>query len=174
MPERKDSEYRCSFCGKGRSEVTRIVAGEKAYICNECVDLCREKLNEATPQAESELPTPQAIKKALDDYVIGQETAKKILSVAVYNHYKRVRRKSNLNGVEIAKSNILLIGQTGSGKTLLAQTMAKILDVPIVIADATTLTESGYVGEDVESVIQKLLQRANYNIERARPGHYLY
>lgn len=171
MPEKKDSEFRCSFCNKGRSEVTRIVAGEKAYICNECVDLCREKLNEVTtPLTESELPTPPAIKKALDDYVIGQDTAKKILSVAVYNHYKRVRRKSNLNGVEIAKSNLLLIGQTGSGKTLLAQTMAKILDVPIVIADATTLTESGYVGEDVESVIQKLLQRANYNIELAAQG----
>jgi ATP-dependent Clp protease ATP-binding subunit ClpX len=166
----------CSFCGKSQHEVKKLIAGPSVYICDECVDLCRDIIVEESEQAESShedkpLPKPSEIKDYLDDYVIGQSMAKKVLSVAVYNHYKRVNNpKKEESDVTLGKSNILLIGPTGSGKTFLAQTLADMLEVPFVIADATTLTEAGYVGEDVENVIQKLLQKADYNVERAQRG----
>lgn len=170
----------CSFCGRSEAEVQKLIAGPDAFICNECVDMCRDLITEdANAQGGSEikksaepekLPTPKEIYQILSDYVIGQEQAKKILSVAVYNHYKRVFAKKDEQAVELSKSNILLIGPTGSGKTLLAQTLARSLNVPFAIADATTLTEAGYVGEDVENVIQKLLQNADYDVKRAQHG----
>ena len=169
----------CSFCGKNQNEVRRLIAGPSVYICDECVDLCNDIISEETKVVDAEnsdhkLPVPTEIKDLLDDYVIGQEQAKKILSVAVYNHYKRLQ-VSQLGGlaqpeVELGKSNILLIGPTGSGKTLLAETLARMLDVPFTIADATTLTEAGYVGEDVENIIQKLLQKCDYDVDKAQRG----
>jgi ATP-dependent Clp protease ATP-binding subunit ClpX len=164
----------CSFCGKSQHEVRKLIAGPSVFICDECVELCndiiREEMNEASAKAASKLPKPQEIKDSLDQYVIGQERAKKVLSVAVYNHYKRLEGTSSKDAVEIAKSNILLIGPTGSGKTLLAETLARLLNVPFTIADATTLTEAGYVGEDVENIIQKLLQKSDYDVEKAQTG----
>ena len=164
----------CSFCGKSQHEVRKLIAGPSVFICDECVELCndiiREEMNEASAKAASKLPKPQEIKDSLDQYVIGQERAKKVLSVAVYNHYKRLEGSSTKDAVEIAKSNILLIGPTGSGKTLLAETLARLLNVPFTIADATTLTEAGYVGEDVENIIQKLLQKSDYDVEKAQTG----
>jgi ATP-dependent Clp protease ATP-binding subunit ClpX len=166
----------CSFCGKSQDEVRKLIAGPSVFICDECVDLCndiiREEIQDAEPQEESDhLPTPEELSAALDEYVIGQERAKKVLAVAVYNHYKRLRfQKENKTDVELGKSNILLIGPTGSGKTLLAQTLARLLNVPFTIADATTLTEAGYVGEDVENIIQKLLQKCEYDVEKAQLG----
>jgi len=166
---------RCSFCGKFQEEVRKLIAGPDVYICDECVALCNEILAEEDGQykqfsSSSKIPKPSEIKSILDEYVIGQEYAKKILSVAVYNHYKRIESNSDPRNVEINKSNILLIGPTGCGKTLLAQTLAKILDVPFTIADATTLTEAGYVGEDVENIIANLLQNADYDVERTQKG----
>ena len=175
MADFHEDPVRCSFCGKTSDEVEQIVAGPGAFICNECIALCdemmRERSQEAAKQASQQrkLPTPDEIKRALDDYVIEQEEAKKVLSVAVYNHYKRIYRGEETT-VEIQKSNICLIGPTGSGKTLLAQTLAKTLQVPFAIADATTLTEAGYVGEDVENIILKLLQAADYDVELAQRG----
>ncbi len=166
----------CSFCGKSQHEVRKLIAGPSVYVCDECVELCndiiREEMQEQSQTSRSKLPRPQEIKTVLDQYVIGQERAKKILSVAVYNHYKRldVRSARNKDDVELAKSNILLIGPTGSGKTLLAETLARLLNVPFTIADATTLTEAGYVGEDVENIIQKLLQKCDYDVEKAQTG----
>src|SRR6186713_1663808 len=166
----------CSFCGKSQHEVRKLIAGPSVFICDECIELCNDIIREegaATGEARGErnkLPTPHEIRSILDQYVIGQEPAKKILSVAVYNHYKRLESGAKEDDVELAKSNILLIGPTGSGKTLLAQTLARLLDVPFVIADATTLTEAGYVGEDVENIIQKLLQKCDYDIEKAQRG----
>lgn len=169
------SSLYCSFCGKSQDEVRKLIAGPTVYICDECIELCNEIIAEEYEKEElgrtrSKVPNPSELKKALDEYVIGQEQAKKILSVAVHNHYKRIESKSDLDGVELQKSNILLIGPTGSGKTLLAQTLAKILNVPFAIADATTLTEAGYVGEDVENIILTLLQNADYDISRACRG----
>ena len=167
----------CSFCGKNQNEVRKLIAGPSVYICNECIDLCndiiKEEISETTEDEDEHFPVPQEIKATLDEYVIGQEQAKKNLSVAVYNHYKRLKGTKKLNNqddVELTKSNILLLGPTGSGKTLLAQTLARLLDVPFTIADATTLTEAGYVGEDVENIIQKLLQKCDYDIEKAQLG----
>ena len=168
----------CSFCGKSQHEVKKLIAGPSVFICDECIDLCNDIIREEVPaddaagEARGDLPTPADIKANLDNYVIGQEKAKRTLSAAVYNHYKRLKHKEEAKGgdVELAKSNILLIGPTGSGKTLLAQTLARQLDVPFVMADATTLTEAGYVGEDVENIISKLLQSCNYDVERAQRG----
>lgn len=166
----------CSFCGKSQHEVRKLIAGPSVFICDECVELCNDIIREEIQQAEgqkgasSDLPTPHEISGILDQYVIGQGQAKKALAVAVYNHYKRLRSNSGTGEVELAKSNILLIGPTGSGKTLLAQTLARLLNVPFVIADATTLTEAGYVGEDVENIIQKLLQKCDYDVDKAKQG----
>jgi ATP-dependent Clp protease ATP-binding subunit ClpX len=167
----------CSFCGKSQHEVRKLIAGPSVYVCDECVELCndiiKDELQEDTSSFSfggSTLPKPKEIKEELDEYVIGQERAKKILAVAVYNHYKRLRSKSKKDSVELAKSNILLIGPTGSGKTLLAETLARLLNVPFTIADATTLTEAGYVGEDVENIIQKILQKCDYDVEKAETG----
>ena len=162
---------KCSFCGKPQEQVRKLVAGPGVYICDECIDLCSEIVVEELGTEESvevkEIPKPQEIRSILDGYVIGQDRAKKALSVAVYNHYKRVNSNSKIDDVELSKSNIVLIGPTGSGKTLLAQTLARIIDVPFAIADATSLTEAGYVGEDVENILLKLIQSADYDIERA-------
>lgn len=165
----------CSFCGKSQDEVKKLIAGPMVYICDECIGLCNEIIQEEVKKErfdyiKTSIPKPHEIRKLLDEYVIGQEHAKKVLSVAVYNHYKRIEAKTNFDDVEIQKSNILLIGPTGSGKTLLAQTLAKILHVPFTISDATTLTEAGYVGEDVENIILYLLQAADYNVEKAERG----
>src|SRR4026207_992571 len=166
----------CSFCGKSQHEVRKLIAGPSVFICDECIELCNDIIREETASdkggkgAKSDLPTPREIRNILDSYVIGQDQAKKILSVAVYNHYKRLKHLSKNDEVELAKSNILLIGPTGSGKTLLAQTLARLLNVPFVIADATTLTEAGYVGEDVENIIQKLLQNCDYDVDKAKRG----
>jgi ATP-dependent Clp protease ATP-binding subunit ClpX len=169
----------CSFCGKSQHEVRKLIAGPSVFVCDECVELCndiiREELEDKAERSRDKLPKPQEIKAVLDEYVIGQERAKKTLSVAVYNHYKRLQTRSTgaikaKDDVEIAKSNILLIGPTGSGKTLLAETLARLLNVPFTIADATTLTEAGYVGEDVENIIQKLLQKCDYDVEKAQTG----
>src|SRR5487761_2701301 len=166
----------CSFCGKSQHEVRKLIAGPSVFICDDCIELCNDIIREETGtdnagnMAMTDLPTPKEICDILDEYVIGQKLAKRILSVAVYNHYKQLKHLSKSDEIELAKSNILLIGPTGSGKTLLAQTLARLLNVPFVIADATTLTEAGYVGEDVENIIQKLLQNCNYDVERAQRG----
>ena len=178
MPEKKgssdDKTLHCSFCGKNQHEVRKLIAGPSVFICDECIDLCNDIILEESQEAardavRNELPTPAEIKEFLDGYVIGQDKPKRTLAVAVYNHYKRIRYSDvKDDDVELSKSNILLIGPTGSGKTLLAQTLARMLDVPFVMADATTLTEAGYVGEDVENIIQKLLQNCNYDVEKAQ------
>ncbi len=164
----------CSFCGKSQHEVRKLIAGPSVFICDECVELCndiiREEMQEKTATGSNKLPKPQEINGVLDEYVIGQVNAKKVLSVAVYNHYKRLEAGHKKDEVELSKSNILLIGPTGSGKTLLAETLARLLNVPFTIADATTLTEAGYVGEDVENIIQKLLQKCDYDVEKAQTG----
>jgi ATP-dependent Clp protease ATP-binding subunit ClpX len=180
MSEKKSSSGEkllyCSFCGKSQHEVKKLIAGPSVFICDECIDLCNDIIRDETSSiesvtgAKSDLPTPLEITELLNQYVIGQSTAKRILSVAVYNHYKRLKHLGKKDDVELAKSNILLVGPTGSGKTLLAQTLARMLNVPFVIADATTLTEAGYVGEDVENIIQKLLQSCNYDVEKAQRG----
>ena len=164
----------CSFCGKNQNEVNKLIAGPSVFICDECVDLCneiiRDELEEKSLKSRESLPKPKEIKTILDEYVIGQDHAKIVLSVAVYNHYKRLNSTNSKNAVELNKSNVLLIGPTGSGKTLLAETLARLLNVPFTIADATTLTEAGYVGEDVENIIQKLLQKCDYDVEKAQTG----
>ena len=178
MSEKQEADKKlfCSFCGKNQSEVKKLIAGPSVYICDECVSLCNDIIKEDLAESpkdveEDKLPIPEEIKSILDDYVIGQESAKKTLSVAVYNHYKKLKNsKTSSDDVELGKSNILLLGPTGSGKTLLAQTLARLLDVPFTIADATTLTEAGYVGEDVENIIQKLLQKCDYDVEKAQVG----
>ncbi len=173
MPQEKNTLY-CSFCGKSQHEVRKLIAGPTVFICDECVELCmdiiREENKNTLVKSNDGVPTPSEIYEVLNDYVIDQDHAKRVLSVAVHNHYKRLNHSSKNNDVELAKSNILLIGPTGCGKTLLAQTLARILDVPFTMADATTLTEAGYVGEDVENIILKLLQAADYNVERAQRG----
>ncbi|MBT4095554.1 MAG: ATP-dependent Clp protease ATP-binding subunit ClpX, partial [Nitrospinaceae bacterium] len=170
----KGDTLRCSFCGKSQEEVRKLIAGPQVYVCDECVELCNEIMmeewNEERKREAKKLLKPVEIKSILDDHIIGQERAKKILSVAVYNHYKRIDSRGDLDEVELQKSNILLVGPTGSGKTLMAQTLARILDVPFAIVDATTLTEAGYVGEDVENIILKLLQAADYDVPRAERG----
>src|ERR1700735_3753726 len=167
----KNSLY-CSFCGKNQHEVGKLIGGPTVFICDECVELCMDIIGEenksSLTKSGDDIPTPMVIRKALDDYIIGQDHAKKVLSVAVHNHYKRLKHQAGPKDVELAKSNILLIGPTGVGKTLLAQTLARIIDVPFTMADATTLTEAGYVGEDVENIILKLLQAADYNVERTQ------
>ena len=173
--ENKDSnKLSCTFCGKGQEDVRKLIAGPSVYICDECVDLCNDIIEEEVKAEDEEvldvLPSPLEIFKQLDDYVIGQEKAKKTLSVAVYNHYKRLRSNAKKDEIELQKSNVLLLGPTGSGKTLLAQTLARVLNVPFTIADATTLTEAGYVGEDVENIIQKLLQKCDYDPDKAALG----
>lgn len=180
MPDKKSSSGEkllyCSFCGKSQHEVKKLIAGPSVFICDECIDLCNDIISEEASTVDSstgpksDLPTPQEICNLLNQYVIGQDKAKRILSVAVYNHYKRLKHLGKKDDVELSKSNILLVGPTGSGKTLLAQTLARMLNVPFVIADATTLTEAGYVGEDVENIIQKLLQSCNYEVEKAQKG----
>ena len=164
----------CSFCGKSQHEVRKLIAGPSVFICDECVELCndiiREELEEKAQSARSSLPKPREILEVLDQYVIGQNRAKRTLAVAVYNHYKRIESRSKSDDVELSKSNILLVGPTGSGKTLLAETLARLLNVPFTMADATTLTEAGYVGEDVENIIQKLLQKCDYDVEKAQQG----
>ena len=179
MAEKKGSGEKllyCSFCGKSQHEVKKLIAGPSVFICDECIDLCNDIIRDeqaSLPVAESAdqaLPTPQETSNILDAYVVGQDRAKRSLAVAVYNHYKRLRQKGKHDEVELSKSNILLIGPTGSGKTLLAQTLARLINVPFVIADATTLTEAGYVGEDVENIIQKLLQNCNYEVDKAQHG----
>ena len=164
----------CSFCGKSQHEVRKLIAGPSVFICDECVELCndiiREEMSDKSSANGTKLPIPKEIKEVLDEYVIGQQSAKKVLSVAVYNHYKRLEAENSKDSVELSKSNILLIGPTGSGKTLLAETLARLLNVPFTIADATTLTEAGYVGEDVENIIQKLLQKCDYDVEKAQTG----
>src|SRR3954454_16840526 len=168
--------YRCSFCGKSQEQVRKLIAGQGVYICDECINLCQEIIEEEmleapkTRPAQAKLPNPRQIKASLDQYVISQEKAKKVLSVAVYNHYKRVNAGSAVDEVELQKSNVLLVGPTGSGKTLLAQTLARILDVPFCIADATSLTEAGYVGEDVENILLRLIQAADFDVARAQRG----
>ncbi|MEO5884287.1 MAG: ATP-dependent Clp protease ATP-binding subunit ClpX, partial [Candidatus Limnocylindrales bacterium] len=168
--------YRCSFCGKSQEQVRKLIAGQGVYICDECINLCQEIIEEEMleaprpKQAASKLPNPHQIKDALDQYVISQERAKKVLSVAVYNHYKRVNAGHQIDDVELQKSNVLLVGPTGSGKTLLAQTLARVLDVPFCIADATSLTEAGYVGEDVENILLRLIQAADFDVARAQRG----
>lgn len=178
MSDTEDKVLHCSFCGKSQNEVKKLIAGRGVYICDECIEVCinivsdekKEENQAKEAKVHESLPTPSKIKEFLDQYVIGQEHAKKVLSVAVYNHYKRLNNKLSNPEVEIAKSNVILIGSTGSGKTLLAQTLAKVLEVPFAIADATTLTEAGYVGEDVENIVLKLVQAANYDIEKAERG----
>jgi ATP-dependent Clp protease ATP-binding subunit ClpX len=164
----------CSFCGKSQHEVRKLIAGPSVFVCDECVELCndiiREEMQEKSSSGGNKLPKPQEINEVLNEYVIGQERAKKVLSVAVYNHYKRLDAAGKKDGIELSKSNILLIGPTGSGKTLLAETLARLLNVPFTIADATTLTEAGYVGEDVENIIQKLLQKCDYDVDKAQTG----
>lgn len=172
----ENGQLTCSFCGKSQDEVKKLIAGPTVYICDECIELCNDiideesRLDDATDQDDRKLPKPAEIRDILDEYVVGQERAKKVLSVAVYNHYKRVEFAEKNDDIEIQKSNILLLGPTGSGKTLLAQTLAKVLDVPFAIADATNLTEAGYVGEDVENIILSLLQAADYDLEKAQRG----
>jgi ATP-dependent Clp protease ATP-binding subunit ClpX len=174
MENKENNKLSCTFCGKSQEEVRKLIAGPSVYICDECVDLCNDIIEEEVKAEDEEvldvLPSPVEIFKQLDDYVIGQEKAKKTLSVAVYNHYKRLRSNSNKDDIELQKSNVLLLGPTGSGKTLLAQTLARVLNVPFTIADATTLTEAGYVGEDVENIIQKLLQKCDYDPDKAALG----
>ncbi|SEA12840.1 ATP-dependent Clp protease ATP-binding subunit ClpX [Desulfuromusa kysingii] len=175
-PKDESSQLTCSFCGKSQDEVKKLIAGPTVYICDECIELCNDIIDEESKLEQTpgpnfkQLPKPAEIKDVLDEYVIGQEWAKKVLSVAVYNHYKRIEAIEHPDGIEIQKSNILLLGPTGSGKTLLAQTLAKVLDVPFTIADATNLTEAGYVGEDVENIILSLLQAADYDLEKAQKG----
>ena len=174
MENKDNNKLSCTFCGKGQEEVKKLIAGPSVYICDECVDLCNDIIEEEVKAEDEEvldvLPSPLEIFKQLDDYVIGQEKAKKTLSVAVYNHYKRLRSNAKKDEIELQKSNVLLLGPTGSGKTLLAQTLARVLNVPFTIADATTLTEAGYVGEDVENIIQKLLQKCDYDSDKAALG----
>ncbi len=176
MTQKTKVPYRCSFCGKSQDQVRKLIAGQGVYICDECINLCQEIIEEEmldAPRAKSSpasLPSPRKIKERLDEYVISQDQAKKVLSVAVYNHYKRVNAGQTVDDVELGKSNVLLVGPTGSGKTLLAQTLAKVLDVPFCIADATSLTEAGYVGEDVENILLRLIQAADFDVQRAQRG----